>query len=303
MSDRDVSQAAARWALAQVGSTYSQAKRLREGIFDCSSLVARAYSAQGKRWRYGGNVPTSNYEVYDDDFELLWPASYAEIGKILGGESAISLAKQSGDLQFLCTDSDTSRANRITHVAMVASADRIVHARGTKYGVRTDSIDLYHGKVCAVIRYQPSCTLRSGMKGYRTLSLQQALNRRNADILEDGEYGGETQSALRLFQKSMGIEETGVADEATLKALGQDETADGTSPTVTPSEPLRNAVRITGDAVYVRTGPGMQFEWVSIARKDNVFDLADADGWFPILLNGDVCWVSGKYAALDSTFQ
>ena len=29
-----------------------------------------AYSAQGKRWKYGGSVPTSNQEIYDDDFEL-----------------------------------------------------------------------------------------------------------------------------------------------------------------------------------------------------------------------------------------
>ena len=151
MSYTSLAQSTADWALSKVGCAYSQARRTQENIFDCSSLVARAYSAQGKRWKYGGSVPTSNKEIYDDDFELLWPATYALIGKSFGGASIINMAKQPGDLQFLCTDSGTSRANRITHVTMVASPTQIVHARGTKYGVCTNSISLYAGKVCGVV--------------------------------------------------------------------------------------------------------------------------------------------------------
>lgn len=154
-----IAQKAAEWALSKVGCAYSQARRTQEGVFDCSSLVARAYSAQGKKWKYGGSVPISMYEVYDDEFELLWPESYAEIGKSFGGKNAVNLANQEGDLQYICTDSDTERSNRITHVAMVASSSRIVHARSTRYGVRTDSISLYSGKICAIVRYNPSCNL------------------------------------------------------------------------------------------------------------------------------------------------
>ena len=85
----NVPQSAAAWALEQLGCPYSQARRTQEGVFDCSSLVARAYSAQGKRWRHGGSVPVSMYEVYDDDFELLWPEDYADIGMCFGGSSVI----------------------------------------------------------------------------------------------------------------------------------------------------------------------------------------------------------------------
>lgn len=109
----NIPQSAAAWALEQLGCPYSQARRTQEGVFDCSSLVARAYSAQGKRWRHGGSVPVSMYEVYDDDFELLWPEDYADIGACFGGNSVINLARQSGDLQFICTDSSTGRSNRI----------------------------------------------------------------------------------------------------------------------------------------------------------------------------------------------
>lgn len=94
MSYTTLAQSAADWALSKVGCAYSQAQRTQENIFDCSSLVARAYSAQGKRWKYGGSVPTSNKEIYDDDFELLWPATYAQIGKSFGGASVINMAKQ-----------------------------------------------------------------------------------------------------------------------------------------------------------------------------------------------------------------
>lgn len=74
----------------------------------------------------GGRVPISCYEVYDDDFELIWPTSYDLIGKKFGNSSAIAKAKQPGDIQFLQTTS-MSRANKITHVAMVASESNIVH--------------------------------------------------------------------------------------------------------------------------------------------------------------------------------
>ena len=45
----NIPQSAAAWALEQLGCPYSQARRTQEGVFDCSSLVARAYSTQGKR--------------------------------------------------------------------------------------------------------------------------------------------------------------------------------------------------------------------------------------------------------------
>lgn len=212
-------QKVAEWALSKVGCAYSQARRTQECVFDCSSLVARAYSAQGKKWKYGGSVPISMYEVYDDEFELLWPDSYSEIGKCFGGKSVINLASQEGDLQFACTDLDTERNNKITHVTMVTSSSRIVHARSTKYGVRTDSIYLYSGKICAVTRYNPSCDLRTGMCGWRTLALQKALNQNGADIAEDAEFGSRTRNAVLDYQKAHGLMETGIADATVLSRL------------------------------------------------------------------------------------
>ena len=282
---------AAVWALSKVGCPYSQEKRNQDDVFDCSSLVARAYAAQGKRWRYGGSVPRSNQEVYDDDFELLWPEKYSVIGKKLGGADVLERACQPGDLQFLCTDPGTSRLNRITHVAMVADAKNIVHARGKAYGVCVNRLAHYAGKVCAVARFNPEGTLRAGMKGWRTLALQQKLNALGASLETDGEYGNATVGVVKAFQLARNLPATGEADRATLEALGLTAADSGSG--------TENVVRITGDTVNVRRGPGTEYESIAIAHKGDTFPAVAADGWQPVLFGGEIRWVSMKYASLE----
>ena len=196
-----VAKKAAEWALGKVGCKYSQAQRDEEDIFDCSSLVARAYAAQGVSWEGIGNgvLPNSTQEVYSDNFLLLWPEEYADIGKKMGGPTVINKARQAGDLQFLCTDSSTSRSNKITHVTIVADRDTIVHARGTAYGVRTDDIQLYAGKVCAILRFDPSGPLRRGMRGPRVARLQEELNAQGAKLEVDGIFGADTEKAADKY--------------------------------------------------------------------------------------------------------
>lgn len=192
--------AAAKWALSKVGCRYSQAERTKKDVFDCSSLVARAYSAQGVSWDLvGSEVPNSTQEVYSDQFLLLWPEDYDDIGKKLGGKDVLEQATQAGDLQFLCTDSDTTRSNRITHVAMVSGKDEIVHARSTKYGVCTNDLDLYAGKVCAVARFDPSAPLRRGMRGLRVKALQELLSEQGAKLEADGIFGEKTEEAADRY--------------------------------------------------------------------------------------------------------
>ena len=192
--------AAAKWALSKVGCRYSQVERTKKDVFDCSSLVARAYSAQGVSWDLvGSEVPNSTQEVYSDQFLLLWPEDYDDIGKKLGGKDVLKKAAQPGDLQFLCTDADTTRSNRITHVTIVVDGDEIVHARSTKYGVRTDPLTLYAGKVCAVARFDPSAPLRRGMRGLRVKALQELLNEQGAKLETDGIFGPATEKAADKY--------------------------------------------------------------------------------------------------------
>ena len=301
MDHTNIADSAHDWAVSKIGCKYSQAKRTQEDIFDCSSLIARAYSAQGKAWKYGGRVPISCNEVYDDDFELIWPASYDLIGKKLGGSSVIAKAKQPGDIQFLNTMS-TGRSNKITHVTMVASASKIIHARGTAYGVRKDSITLYAGKVCALIRYNPGCDLVHGHKGYRTAAMQKALNANGADLTGDGEFGDETLVALKAYQQKAGLPVTGLGDVATLAALGLTSASDA-SDVIAPADPMNpvtpaKGIHVTGNTVNIRVGPGTDYDIVKDVKKGTALTPVDSAGWRPVLVGEDVCWISEKYTEL-----
>ena len=291
---------AAEWAKTKIGCPYSQAKRLEDGVFDCSSLIARAYIAQGKKWLYGGGVPTSCQEVYDDDFELLWPVSYKDIGKEMGGYDAIAQGRQPGDIQYLCTDINTSRQNRITHVTMVVDKANIVHARGKAFGVVMSSINTYNGKVCAITRYNPQCTLRQGMKGHRTKALQTELNAHGIQIDIDGEYGSNTAEAVKLFQQKNGIDMTGQADYSTLNTLGQiyeGSIANVSKANVENCDNMDKAQKavVTGNTVFVRIGPGVEYEIKGIVKKGDTLDKLDINGWQPILIDKEIAWISSKY--------
>ena len=289
--------AAASLALSKVGCPYSQAKRTQPGIYDCSSLVARAYSAQGKKWKYGGSVPISCYEVYDDDFELLWPKSYTDIGKRMGGKDVIARATQPGDIQYLCTNSSTSRSNKITHVAMVADKTRIVHARGTRYGVVTSSINLYAGKVCAVVRYNPACTLRTGMKGWRTLALQKALVAMGYSVNPDGEYGSKTKEAVSTFQRSCALSVTGEANPKTMTLLGSYTSVNLPAPVTSI---INGRVEVTGSSVNLRTGPSTDYPIAGLVHQGDTLEAVDTNLWIPILSDRRILWVSAKYARVSN---
>ncbi|MFQ9447690.1 MAG: peptidoglycan-binding protein [Christensenellales bacterium] len=290
MNNRIAADAAA-WALSKVGCPYSQEKRNQDGVFDCSSLVARAYAAQGKRWRYGGSVPRSNQEVYDDDFELLWPEKYSEIE----GSSAARTCSNAriSPAIFSSFARISARAVRIESPMwrQVADAKTSSTPEERTYGVCVNRISHYAGKVCAVARFNPEGNLRAGMKGWRTLALQQKLNALGANLETDGEYGNTTAGAVKAFQHARNLPATGEADRATLEALGL-AAADSGSGT-------ENVVRITGDTVNVRRGPGTEYESIAIAHKGDTLPAVAADDWQPVLFGGEIRWVSMKYASLE----
>jgi hypothetical protein len=62
-------------------------------------------------------------------------------------------------------------------------------------------------------------TLRHGDKSQAVQQLQWALNAAGAKLLPDGDFGGETEKAVRAYQLSKGLVADGVAGEKTLAAL------------------------------------------------------------------------------------
>jgi len=234
MNIMEVRENAVLAALACKGMAYSQPARLQKDKRDCSSLVARAYISAGYEWGCNGRpVPRSLEECYEDGFELIWPESYVLIGKKLPTSKAIRMSAglQRGDLLFAATKGMAStRANKIEHVMMLISENRIVHARGIKYGVREDDVSLYDTKICAIVRFNPACDLVRGHVGNRVKALQTALNKAGAALTVDRDFGPETEAAVKRFQSVNGLLVTGRGDATTRKALGMVEGWEATRP-------------------------------------------------------------------------
>lgn len=64
-----------------------------------------------------------------------------------------------------------------------------------------------------------------------------------------------------------------------------------------PATPVTDTstVTITGESVYVRTGPGTAYSVFKIAHNGDKFERLDYDGWVAIQFDGKVRWISGKY--------
>ena len=65
---------------------------------------------------------------------------------------------------------------------------------------------------------------------------------------------------------------------------------------IVPAVPTQpdHAIRITGNTVNLRTGPGTEFPVVEVAKAGQLYLHMDTDDWHPILVSGRVCWVSKR---------
>lgn len=57
-------------------------------------------------------------------------------------------------------------------------------------------------------------------------------------------------------------------------------------------------VKVTGDTVNIRTGPGTNYTPIEVVKKGTVLEVPKADGWTPIKFGGHVYWISDKYTDL-----
>jgi len=72
-------------------------------------------------------------------------------------------------------------------------------------------------------------TYRVGSSGAGVRELQELLNQNGANITVDGEYGGETEGAVRQYQQNNGLAVDGIAGDETFNSLrsGSTTSADG----------------------------------------------------------------------------
>ena len=105
----------------------------------------------------------------------------------------------------------------------------------------------------------------------------------------DGDFGKETEDAVKAFQKSKGLPVTGVYDAATEKAL---------------METVCGWVEITGGAVNVRAAPGTEARDIGTVHRgerlpyQGVTQQAGGRDWYLVIYENQNGWVSSKYARL-----
>lgn len=135
--------------------------------------------------------------------------------------------------------------------------------------------------------------LKRGDSGEAVEAMQQLLLKWKPDCLPaygaDGDFGKETEDAVKAFQKSAGLKETGVYDAATGAAL---------------NAATYGHVEITGGSVNVRSAPGTSSRDIGTVHKGDVLiyqgltEEVDGKPWYLVIYDNANGWVSSKYARL-----
>lgn len=124
--------------------------------------------------------------------------------------------------------------------------------------------------------------LRKGDKGDAVVAMQNLLLCWDKDCLPqygaDGDFGTETQKAIKAFQGAHSLALTGIYDAATRNSL---------------AEATSKRIVVTGDRVNIRSIPSIAGKIIAVAKRGEEYPCfeTNADGWHRIR-NG---WISGNY--------
>ena len=140
--------------------------------------------------------------------------------------------------------------------------------------------------------------LKKGSKGVDVKQLQQMLMELGYDLErygDDGDFGSETEAAVKQLQAALDLSVDGIYGEDThdaLMAMLEKREEDSETPGQS-----RLRIRVTAErSAYVRSGPGKNYSVVTVVRRDMEFDcVATADnGWRCIQVNARMGWISPK---------
>ena len=109
----------------------------------------------------------------------------------------------------------------------------------------------------------------------------------------DGEFGAETEAAVRRLQAALGVSVDGMYGEDTHAALMSLLEREGSAAGEKSQKQAR--IRVTAEeAAYVRSGPGTGYSILTAVPHGKEFDSSAvaANGWRCIEVNGAVGWIS-----------
>lgn len=115
----------------------------------------------------------------------------------------------------------------------------------------------------------------------------------------DGEFGPATKSAVIAFQTANNLVGDGIVGDKTASAINALLPESGEEPvSPTDSDTTTAQVKVTGGSVYLRTLPSTSGAIVAVVHMNDLLEGAGnaVGGWYPVMLNGETCYISGKYA-------
>ena len=145
----------------------------------------------------------------------------------------------------------------------------------------------------------------------------------------DGDFGSKTETAVKAFQKKVGIKQDGIYGDETHKALmgavadddegkkaqdevseqPQDKPEEPSIPAPVPekdtptkdSKPTKVTIVCSSGTVNIRKGNSTAFSRITAVKNGTVFAYiaTAANGWHAVLLENEIGWVSGNYSKVE----
>lgn len=210
------------------------------------------------------------------------------------------------------------------HAGVYVGNGMVIEARGFKYGVVLTELKKRpwtHWYKLHCMPYDANLTentnvsllgtrtLRRGMKGEDVRRMQELLEADHIYLEQygaDGDYGEETEKAVRLFQVKYGLKADGIygaMTHAMLMAVSnpddEDDAGDNDIAPAQPQAPSQAAKKalVTGNTVRIRKGPGTQYDTMSFATRGMALDIVgqDESGWLNVNMGGALGWIGPKY--------
>lgn len=137
--------------------------------------------------------------------------------------------------------------------------------------------------------------LRRGDEGEDVRELQRALIALGYDCGSygaDGDYGADTEKAVKAYQTNRRLTVDGIAGDKTLAAIEADLNALGDD-MAEESAPSGN-LRVADGTWNLRRGPGTEYAIAGIAKGGEWLRSAYAPGWVPVIIDDAVRWISER---------
>lgn len=183
------------------------------------------------------------------------------------------------------------------HTGVYEGGGTVIEARGFSYGVvRTKLkerkwLHWYYFPLLDYVDIHRS-ELKRGDKGKDVEQLQFQLMALGYSLPKygvDGDFGKETEDAVRAFQKNSGFAVTGVATEEVRNSLND-------RVPITPAENLNKEVEASGGNVWIRESPNTSGKKLGVLNNGKRLPYAGEDsdkGWHKVVFNDIFGWVSG----------